>query len=68
MGRWEQFEIWLCANEKWHLAASFADIELAKAIAGNYTSNMRLIHCTYDGNRRIEEDVLMDLGATRRSA
>jgi hypothetical protein len=68
MGRWEQYEIWLCANDKWHLAASFADIELAKAIAGNYTSNMRLVHATYEGSRCEQQDVLMDLGATRKSA
>jgi hypothetical protein len=68
MGRWEQYEIWLCANDKWHMAASFADIELAKAVAANYTSNMRLIHCTYEDNRRVEQDVLADLGATRKTA
>lgn len=68
MGRWEQFEIWLCANDKWYMAASFADLELAKAVARNYTSNMRLVHTMYEDGRCEQRDVLMDLGATRKSA
>lgn len=68
MARWEQFEIWISVNDKWQLAAAFDDLELAKAIAANYTSNMRLIHCTYEDSKRVEQDVLVDLGATRKSA
>ena len=68
MARWEQFEIWLAANDKWQMAAAFSDLELAKSIAGNYTSNMRLIHAVYEGNKCVQKDTLMELGATRKSA
>ena len=68
MARWEQFEIWISVNDKWQLAAAFAELDLAKSIAGNYTSNMRLVHATYEGDRCVDKDVLVDLGATRKSA
>jgi hypothetical protein len=68
MVRWEQYEIWISTNDKWHMAAAFVDLDLAKAISGNYSSNMRLIHAVYEGNKCVQKDTLMELGATRKSA
>jgi len=68
MARWEQYEIWISVNDKWQLAAAFAELDLAKSIAGNYTSNMRLVHAVYEGDKCVQKDALMDLGATRKSA
>ena len=68
MARWEQFEIWLFVNDKWQMAAAFTELDLATAMSKNYTGNMRLIHAVYEGNLCVQKDVLMDLGATRKSA
>lgn len=68
MARWEQFEIWISVSNKWQIAAAFADLDLANTMAKNYTGNMRLIHAIYEGDLCVHKDVLMDLGATRKSA
>ena len=68
MARWEQFEIWISVNDKWQLAAAFAELDLATAMAKNYSGNMRLIHAVYEGDKCVQKDTLMDFGATRKSA
>ena len=68
MARWEQYEIWISFKDKWQLAAAFAELDLATTMAKNYTGNMRLIHATYEGDSIVHKDVLVDLGATRKSA
>ena len=61
MGR--SVEIWISVNDKWQLAAAFAELDLASAMAKNYTGNMRLIHAVYEGDLAVHKDVLVELGA-----
>jgi hypothetical protein len=68
MARWEQYEVWLSVNDKWEMAAAFTELDLATAMSKNYSGNMRLIHAIYEGDRCVHKDVLVDLGATRRTA
>ena len=37
-------------------------------MAKKYTGNMRLIHAVYEGDMAVHKDVLVELGATRKSA
>jgi hypothetical protein len=65
MARWEQFEIWQKNGERWDLLGAFVDLELAKTMARNRDTAMRLIRAVYEDGKQIEKDVIADLGATR---
>jgi hypothetical protein len=65
MGRWEQYQIWVQKSGRWEMVAAFTDFEIASALARNYLSRMRLVHAVYEGGRIVEQDVLVELGATR---
>lgn len=65
MARWEQYEIWQKNGERWQLLGAFADLEVAKTMARNRDTAMRLIRAVYDDGKQIEKDVIADLGATR---
>ena len=61
----EQYEVWSLKAGKWDLAAWFPDFEVASAVMRKRTYRTRLIHAVYEGNQRMKEDVLAELGATR---
>jgi hypothetical protein len=65
MARWEQFEIYQQNGEKWELLGAFSELELAKTMARNRSSRMRLVRSVYDDTKQVEQDVIADLGATR---
>lgn len=68
MGRWEQYQIWVVNGERWEMVAAFNDVEIASAMTRNYSSRMRLIHAVYEGNKIVAQDVLVELGETRKSS
>ena len=65
MSQFEQYEVWSLNGEKWELVAWFHDFEVASAVMRKRTYRTRLIHAVYEGNTRVKEDVLAELGATR---
>jgi hypothetical protein len=65
MARWEQYEVWVQKGAKWEMIGAFNDFYVAAAMARNRSSRMRLIHATYEDNRRVAEDILAELGNTR---
>ena len=65
MPRWERYEIWIQKGGQWEMMAAFADLEIASAAARNRSSQMRLVHATYEGEKVVAHDVLMELGAIR---
>jgi hypothetical protein len=68
MARWEQYEVWAQNGAKWEMIAAFDDFEVASAVARNRPSRMRLIHASYEDGKKVAEDVLAELGATRSNA
>ena len=66
MARWEQFEVWAQNGARWELVASFSDFEVASALARNRSTRMRLVHAVYEDGKRVEEDVLAEVGVTRK--
>ncbi|HEY6251460.1 MAG TPA: hypothetical protein VI685_15995 [Candidatus Angelobacter sp.] len=68
MARWEQYQIWVQKGERWEMVAGFSDFEIASALARNHSSRMRLIHATYEGDKIVAQDVLVEMGATRKSS
>ncbi len=65
MPRWEQYEVRALNGERWECIATFKDFDVASALARSRTDRVRLIHAVYDDGKRVEEDLLAELGATR---
>lgn len=68
MARWDQYEVWVQNGPKWEMVGAFDDFEVASAVARNRSSGMRLIHVSYEDGRRVAEDILAELGITRKEA
>ena len=67
MTRWEQFEVWAFRDEKWQLIAWFRQFELASAMLSSRGTNVKLIHVTYENDRRVQEETLAELRGNRAS-
>lgn len=65
MARLEQFEVLQLHGEKWELVAAFQDLELATEVARNRRSNIRVVRVSYENEKRVLEEILLDLGSTR---
>ena len=67
MPRWERYEIWIQKGGQWEMMSAFADVEIASAVVRNRSSQMRLIHATYEGDKMVAQDVLAELGTRREN-
>ncbi len=65
MSRFEQYEVWVFTGARWEMAAFFADIDVANAVARGRNQRVRLIHAVYEGSKRVQEEILAEVGATR---
>jgi hypothetical protein len=65
MSRLEQFEVLQLVGERWELVAAFPQMDIATEVARNRKANVRLVRATYEDGKRIAEDIILDLGATR---
>jgi hypothetical protein len=63
--RWEHFEVWREQSGKWELVGAFLDHNVASAVASNYSYRMKLVHAVFEDGKRVQEDVLAELGSTR---
>ena len=63
--RTEMFEVWADKAGKWEIVGAFADLDVASAVARNYTYRMKLLHVVFEDGKRVQEDVLAELGSTR---
>jgi hypothetical protein len=67
MARWEQFEVWARAGDRWELVAAFADFQVAQAVAHNRHTGVRLVHAVIEDGKEVQRDTLAEIGgaATR---
>jgi hypothetical protein len=65
MSRLEQFEVLQLVGEKWELVGAFPQMDVAAEVARNRKANVRLVRATYEDGKKIAEDIILDLGATR---
>ncbi len=65
MSRFEQFEIWVLNGERWEFLASFADFDVANAVARARPHRVRLLHVVYEEGKAVAQEVLAEIGATR---
>jgi hypothetical protein len=63
--QWEHYEVWADKSGKWELIGAFLSLDVASAVARNYTYRVKLIHATFEDGKRIEEQLLAQLGSTR---
>ncbi len=64
--RFEQFEIWEFNHDRWEFVASFVDFDVANALARRRTYRVRLMHVVYEDGKAVEQDILAEIGATRK--
>jgi hypothetical protein len=67
MARWEQYEIWTFSAERRQWLGSFADLDVAAAMARTHRDRVLLIRAVYDNSKRIAEEILMEIGLPKAS-
>jgi hypothetical protein len=67
MAKWKQYEIWVqIAENKWEIVGIFPTTELATAVANARASRARLIEVMYDGPKMLGQEIIAELGNTRK--
>ena len=67
MAKWKQYEVWIQAAEnKWEIVGIFPTPDLATAVANARTARARLIEVLYDGSKMQGQEIIAELGNTRK--
>ena len=66
MSEFQQYELWAEKKGQWGKVASFREFDLASAVLRNYKYRMRLVRVSYEGGTPVLNEVLVEVGATRR--
>jgi hypothetical protein len=67
MAKWKQYELWVQTSEtKWEIVGVFPSTELATAVANARTARTRLIEVIYEGNKLMGQEIIAELGNTRK--
>jgi hypothetical protein len=67
MAKWKQYELWVqTAQNKWEIVGLFPSPELATAVANARAARTRLIEVLYDGAKMMGQEIIAELGATRK--
>lgn len=67
MAKWKQYELWVQTGEnKWEMVGVFPNSELATAVANSRNTRSRLIEVLYDGSKLLGQEVVAELGTSRR--
>jgi hypothetical protein len=67
MAKWKQYELWVQTGEnKWEMVGVFPTPELPTAMANARAARARLIEVLYDGSKLLGQEVIAELGTSRR--
>jgi len=67
MAKWKQYELWVqTAQNKWEIVGLFPTTELATVVANARTTRTRLIEVLYDGAKMMGQEIIAELGNTRK--
>ena len=67
MAKWKQYELWAqTAPNKWEIIGLFPSTELATAVANARAARTRLIEVLYDGAKMMGQEIIAELGNTRK--
>ena len=67
MNDWEQYEVATLDDRHWGLLGAFPDFDVASALARTRSARIRLTRAVFAGGQRVQEEVLIDVGSTRRA-
>ena len=66
MADWQQYEVWAEKKGQWGKVASFREFDLASTVLRNYKYRMKLVRVSYQDGAPVLNEVLVEVGATRR--
>jgi hypothetical protein len=66
MARFEQYEVWEFNHGKWEMIAAFREFDVANALVHHKRYRVRLVRAVYEGGKPVQQDILTEIGATRR--
>lgn len=67
MAKWKQYELWVqTADNKWEIVGLFPTTDLAAAVANARSGRARLIEVLYDGSRMLGQEIIVEIGNTRK--
>jgi hypothetical protein len=67
MAKWKQYELWVqSAENKWEIVGIFPTTELATVVANGRSTRARLIEVLYDGSKMLGQEIIAELGNTRK--
>jgi hypothetical protein len=67
MAKWKQYELWVqSAQNKWEIVGLFPSTELATVVANARTAPTRLIEVVYEGSKMMGQEIIAELGNTRK--
>ena len=52
-------------GDRWEVSSWFRDFDVASAVARGRSRRMRLIHAVYEDGKRVQEEILAEIGSTR---
>ncbi len=65
--QFEHYEIWVLRGKRWEMSSSYADFEVASAVAYSYNNRVRLIHAVYENGACVKHDILAEVGMPRET-
>lgn len=67
MAKWKQYELWVQTGEnKWEMVGVFPTPDLPTAVANARSTRARLIEVLYDGSKLLGQEVIAELGSSRK--
>lgn len=67
MAKWKQYELWVqTADSKWEIIGIFPSPDLPTAVANARSSRARLIEVLYDGSKMLGQEIIAEIGNTRK--
>ena len=67
MAKWKQYELWVqTGGSKWEIVGLFPSTELATAVANARAGRARLIEVLYDGSKMLGQEIIAEIGNTRK--
>jgi hypothetical protein len=63
---WQTYEVWAEKKGQWGKVASFREFDLASTVLRNYKYRMKLVRVSYQDGAPVLNEVLVEVGATRR--
>lgn len=70
MAKWKQYELWVQTGEsKWEMVGVFPNAEIPTAVANSRAARRaRLIEVLYEGSKLLGQEVIAEIGTSRKES